>query len=104
MKELFIFNGRIGIDIPKADLDWENLDADSQQEILVRWEKIRGTIPDRIKELERNINEKQERLNDEEDFSVSCTINTEIAELASIINELWLWYRINQNISYKLHI
>ncbi len=53
-------------------------------------------IPDRIKELEHYINAKQHHLNNEEDFEISCKLNSEIADLASIINDLWLWYRLTQ--------
>ena len=68
-----------------------------QHAILLKWEQVRGKIPDRIKELEHYINTKQHYLNNE-DFEVSCKLNSEIADLASIINDLWLWYRLTQNV------
>ena len=74
-----------------------------QHAILLKWEQIRGKIPDRIKELEHYINTKQHHLNNEEDFEVSCKLNSEIADLASIINDLWLWYRLTQNVSEGKH-
>ena len=74
-----------------------------QHAILLRWEQVRGKIPDRIKELEHSINAKQHHLNNEEDFEISCKLNSEIADLASIINDLWLWYRLTQNVSEGKH-
>lgn len=65
-------------------------------------EDTRG-IPDRISELETQINRRQDQLADEENFELSCKLNSEIADLASIINDLWLWYRANQEIGGKLH-
>ncbi|MGQ0516327.1 hypothetical protein ACT453_35825 [Bacillus sp. D-CC] len=37
-----------------------------------------------VKELEHYINAKQHHLNNEEDFEISCKLNSEIADLASI--------------------
>ena len=82
---------------------WEQYSEEEQAEILFRWEEIRGAIPDRIKALEMEINEKQERLGNEDDFIASCRLNAEIAELASVINDLHLWFRANQEMEGKLH-
>ncbi|WP_042354800.1 hypothetical protein [Bacillus rubiinfantis] len=103
MEEHFSYDNRLGIYIPVLKLDWDEYSKEIQEEILLYWENIRGAIPDRIIELENEINQKQAQLNDENDFSRSCQLNSEIAELASIINDLWLWYRANQTISAKIH-
>ncbi|WP_317987024.1 hypothetical protein [Sutcliffiella rhizosphaerae] len=97
-------DNRLGIPLPYLDTDWTSYEKETQQTILLEWEKIRGKIPDRIKELESSINIKQAQLNDESNFDRSCQLNTEISELASIINDLWLWYRMNQHLSHdKIH-
>ncbi|OQP01541.1 hypothetical protein B1689_04345, partial [Geobacillus sp. 44C] len=44
-----------------------------------------------------------DQLSDENDFERSCRLNSEIAELASIINDLWIWYRMNQTVSMRAH-
>lgn len=103
MKEHFSFDQRLGILLPDLTNEWEEYSKETQQNILFNWEKIRGSIPDRIAELENEINHKQAQLSDESDFKRSCRLNTEIADLASIINDLWLWYRANQTISSKSH-
>ena len=36
-------------------------------------------------------------------FIRSCELNSEIGELASIINDLWIWDRTNEEISKKVH-
>jgi hypothetical protein len=100
----FSFNSRLGISIPDLQKPWYDYSDKDQQEIILTWETIRGRIPDRIGELETLINSKQAELNDENDFPRSCLLNSEISELASVINDLWLWYRTNQNVSTKVHL
>ncbi|MBM4762557.1 ABC transporter C-terminal domain-containing protein [Bacillus sp. B15-48] len=105
MKEFFNFDSRLGISIPSFKVGWDELSLGIQHQILLHWEKIRGHIPDRIAELESLINQKQAELNDESNFTRSCKLNSEIAELASIINDLWLWYRTHQDVtSEKAHL
>lgn len=104
MEHFFMLDKRLGISIPRFDEDFNRYPVTTQQQILLQWEKIRGSIPDQIAKLERQINDKQALLSDESDFQRSCQLNTEIAELASIINDLWLWYRTNQEIDRKAHI
>lgn len=104
MREHFLQNERLGIAVPVLHHDWESYSEEIRESILLQWEKIRGTIPDRIAEIEVDINQKQEQLSDESDFDRSCQLNTEIADLASIINDLWLWYRTSQDISAKIHL
>lgn len=99
MEQYFIYNQHLGIEVPNLREEWEDIQKPVQHAILLKWEQIRGHIPDRIKELEHHINTKQHQLNHEEDFEVSCRLNSEIADLASIINDLWLWYRLTQNVS-----
>lgn len=103
MKQFFEYSERLGIQVPYLEKHWEDYDYHTQQQILFYWEKIRGHIPDRIKEIEKTINEKQARLEIEEDFEVTCRLNSEIAEHASIINDLWIWYRTDQEINTKVH-
>lgn len=95
----FIYDERLGIHVPNLYHDWEQYNDDIQSQILLNWENIRGNIPDRIFDLETLINIKQENLNNEENFQRSCELNSEIAELASIINDLWLWYRSSESIT-----
>ncbi|WP_456278000.1 hypothetical protein [Bacillus sp. AK128] len=104
MNENFSFNNRLGISVPDFSKSWDTFTDKEQQEILMIWEKIRGRIPDRIGELENEINSKQAELDNENDFPRSCLLNSEISELASIINDLWLWYRANQQVSSKAHL
>ncbi len=99
----FEFNQRLGIEIPDLQKDWHHYDKVTQEKILTEWEDIRGNIPDRVRELEQEINRKQALLNIEPDFKKSCDLNREISELASTINDLWLWFRSHGEISGKAH-
>lgn len=103
MKEHFTFDQRLGISIPHLNMEWAQYSEEIQQDILFHWEQIRGSIPDRIAELENMINQKQAQLSEENNFKTSCELNSEIAEFASIINDLWLWYRANQTMEDKMH-
>lgn len=93
MEQFFSYDSRLGIPVPKLMKEWDSFSVEIQEKILFSWEQIRGSIPDRIKELENQINERQAELSNESNFVRSCDLNSEIAELASIINDLWLWYR-----------
>lgn len=99
----FEFDKRLGIEVPAWEDSWDKLAWDEKALVLEKWEHTRGSIPERIKELERHIVEKQNVLNEEEQFEVSCQLNSEIAELASQIIDLHLWYQVHQDIDYKNH-
>ncbi|MEH7226433.1 hypothetical protein V7112_21685 [Bacillus sp. JJ1566] len=103
MSDYFHFDERLGILLPYLEKEWEEYKEETQQYILLQWEEIRGHIPDRIAEIETVINEKQDHLGNELNFERSCELNNEISECASIINDLWIWYRMNQGISKKIH-
>ncbi|MFC5712781.1 hypothetical protein ACFPU1_08305 [Thalassorhabdus alkalitolerans] len=99
MQYRFIHDQRLGISLPQLETEWENYSPACQDVILEKWEEIRGKIPERIQEIENTINKKQAMLDKEEDFETSCRLNLEIAELASLINDLWIWYRTTQHIT-----
>ena len=105
MDYTFEHDERLGINIPILYKDWDDYNFATQSEILFRWETIRGMIPERITDIEKIINKKQEDLTNEDSFPRSCELVSEIAELASTINDLWIWYRTTQNVSEeKVHL
>ena len=93
----FALDARLGIAVPRLTLPWERLSREKQAAVLAKWESIRGRIPDRIAVFEERIRKKQIDLFEEEDFAESCRLNSEIAELASRINDLNIWYRTEQD-------
>lgn len=102
----FLYDERLGIDVPHLSNEWHVYSVAERIAIVSKWEHIRGSIPDKIKALEGEINTKQARLNDEDNFAASCELNAQIAELASRINDLHLWFRVNQHVeaSGKTHM
>lgn len=100
----FRYDERLGIEIPVLESEWETYTPEERSHILLRWEQIRGYIPDRIHKLEAVIIVKQSKLDQEDDFPASCRLNSEIAELASTINDLHLWFRVNQDLETKVHL
>ncbi|SDZ54830.1 hypothetical protein SAMN05421736_116125 [Evansella caseinilytica] len=103
MAVTFLYDDRLGISVPYMLKEWEELSPETRESTLETWEGIRGVIPDRIKELEKEISLLQRYLNEEDEFEKSCMINSEISELASIINDLWIWYRSGEEVQVKLH-
>ncbi|WP_442601375.1 hypothetical protein [Paenibacillus sp. KN14-4R] len=103
MSYSFIFDERLGIETPYLDQEWEEYSSDERCAILLRWEEIRGTIPERIKQIELVIIAKQHQLDQEDNFQVSCELNSAIAERASTINDLHLWFRVNQELEVRMH-
>ncbi|SES17161.1 hypothetical protein [Salisediminibacterium halotolerans] len=101
MKVPFHFDRRLGIQIPALSASWDTYPRDIQEEVLYQWEHSRGHIPERIREIEEEINEKQQRLYEETDFDRSCRLNEQISERASVITDLWIWYRTGENIQVK---
>ncbi|MCR8843404.1 hypothetical protein NQ117_06890 [Paenibacillus sp. SC116] len=99
----FDWDERLQIHTPVLLCEWEHLSAQEQYKLLMQWEIIRGRIPDRIFALERVIMVKQQALYEEDCFEASCRLNSEIAELASAINDLHIWYRTQQDADAKLH-
>lgn len=94
----FAWSERLGIALPSLQSDWDELSRERQEAVLERWEMIRGTIPDHVRRFEEQIKVKQERLSLEGDFAASCRLNADIAELASRINDLHIWFRTQQDL------
>ena len=99
----FVWNERLLIHLPSLERNWEEYTRAEQALLIERWELIRGRIPDLILRLEQIINGKQAELNEEENFERSCVLNYEIAECASRINDLQIWYRMNQELESRRH-
>lgn len=95
---------RLGIELPVLLVPWDSLSLPEQAEVIARWEDIRSCIPERVKQLEGRIVGLQHELNEEERFEASCRLNWNIAELASIINDLHLWFRVQQDTVAKSHL
>ncbi len=49
MKKYFIYNEHLGIEVPNIQDEWEDISEQAQHSILLKWEQVRGKIPDRIK-------------------------------------------------------
>ncbi len=95
VKDFFVYNSRLRIHLPYLTNEWHAYSSQEQESVLLEWERVRGAIPDRIHEIEVEIEQLQGELSQEEGFDKSCRINGEISERASQINDLWIWYRTN---------
>ncbi|MFD2371975.1 hypothetical protein ACFSO0_18775 [Brevibacillus sp. GCM10020057] len=99
----FILDERLGIRLPALEKEWEAYSDEERADILLEWEEIRATIPDQIIRIEAVIIEKTKQMSEEEDFIRSCQLNSEIHELASVINDLNIWFRVQQDHDTKVH-
>ncbi|MHA6483654.1 hypothetical protein ACX1C1_17335 [Paenibacillus sp. strain BS8-2] len=102
--DIFLWNDRLHLHIPVITQDWEHFSLEQRTEIIGRWELIRGSIPERIKEFEVIINRIQSELDEEENFERCCELTYEIADFASRINDLQIWYRNDQDVESRQHI
>jgi len=98
LESQFVFSDRLGIAVPRLTATWETFGIERQTALLTRWEMIRGSIPSHVKRFEEQIKIKQQQLFDEADFAASCRLNSDIAELASRINDLHIWFRTQQDL------
>lgn len=94
----FLYDSRIGIHVPVLEQAFEQYTFEERQLMIVDWENIRGTIPTRVMDLEKDIELKLTEMGNELNFEISCRLNGEIADLASKINELHIWYRISADV------
>ncbi|MNH80253.1 hypothetical protein D3C87_416970 [compost metagenome] len=93
--DVFVYDSRLGIKVPEFETPFEELPLMERRGIIETWEDIRGQIPTRVMQLEQIIVTKLVELGEENNFAVSCKINSDIAELASVINDLHIWYRVS---------
>ncbi|MDF2680593.1 MAG: hypothetical protein K0R47_1783 [Brevibacillus sp.] len=103
LRNHFILDERLGIRLPALNLEWEAYSTEERADILLEWEEIRATIPDKIIRIETVIIEKTRQMSEEENFIRSCELNSEIHELASVINDLNIWFRVQQDHDTKVH-
>lgn len=103
MKNRFRYDERLGIRLPDLDENWEDLDPEERHRMILEWEQIRARIPDRIMELEKEIYQRQELIGKEEDWDKICRLYGEIYSIASTINDLQIWSRVEQDFEAERH-
>lgn len=99
MTELFSEDKRLGISLSKLDKPWDKFTHQEQTKILSYWEKQRSKIPDRIKDLEKEVKVKTWGMLQENDERKMIQLNNDIVYLASIINDLNIWFRVEPAIT-----
>ncbi|MGB8956305.1 MAG: hypothetical protein WCC10_13110 [Tumebacillaceae bacterium] len=87
----FVFNERLGIRTPALHQEWVTYTTAEQEAMIAEWERIAARIPDRIKELEADIESTQLEAAGEDDWDRFCELYEEIFRIASIINDLNIW-------------
>lgn len=95
----FKLNPRLGIELPDFTVPYEELSADEQEEVLVKWEAIRSRIPDQIIKFEHVIEELLSAVHEEENWDIISAHFADIADYASRIHELNTWRRVDPSLS-----
>ncbi|MBL0386517.1 hypothetical protein JJB07_07635 [Tumebacillus sp. ITR2] len=90
----FVFNERLGIQIPVQHHEWHEYTRAEQEDLIHRWESIRSRIPDRIKELEEIIEDRQLKIAVEDDWDRVVELYEDVFFIASVINDLNNWMRL----------
>jgi len=89
----FVHNERLGIKIPVLDREWYEYAKAEQEAMILQWEVIRSRIPDRIQELEAEINLLQAEASQEDDWDRVCELYEQLYTIASVINDLNIWHK-----------
>jgi hypothetical protein len=96
----FVYDQRLGIELPQQDREWWEYSLQAQAEMIERWEAIKARIPDRIKELEKQIDEKHHEISREDDWERVCQLYEEYFAIASVINDLNIWAKVEPGLSH----
>lgn len=105
MIEGFVYDERLDIHVPMLERPFDEYELDEWLAMIAYWEEVRGRIPTKVMVLEQSIEHMLNEMNEETDFERSCRLNGEIAELASRINDLLIWYRtVQEEPSAKRHM
>ncbi|HEY8343085.1 MAG TPA: hypothetical protein VIK75_08870 [Calditerricola sp.] len=89
---------RLGIELPVLEKPWAAYTREEREAILKEWERIRGTIPSRIKALEAEIEALQARLYQTDREEEIDRLWAAVCERASRINDLNNWYRTQPDV------
>jgi hypothetical protein len=95
----FLYNKRLGIELPVFHTPWEDLETEEQQKLLYKWEQVRAQIPDQVKYFEALIKERELKLQIEDDNETFCRLSMEIADYASRVIDLNLWFRTQEEVT-----
>ncbi|MBX6351797.1 MAG: hypothetical protein IRZ10_00570 [Thermoflavifilum sp.] len=94
----FRFDERLGIECPAFDPPFESLPRPIQEAALAYWEKVRSGIPDRIQSFETRINALLARIQETDDWDEITRCFDEISDLATRIQDLNLWARVDPSL------
>lgn len=95
---VFRVDERLGIEVPALEKPWAAYTREEREAILEKWERIRGTIPDRIKELEAKIETLQAQLHAADREEEIDRLWAAVCDYASRINDLNNWYRAQPDV------
>ena len=93
MYDVFMYEERLGIEVPYLEKDWQDYSLNERTSILEKWELMRGRIPAQIAEFESQIESLQNDLHGEEDWDRSLSIMQQVSDYASRINDLNILFR-----------
>jgi hypothetical protein len=95
----FRHNDRLCIPLPAFPQPFEEMAPTDQEDVIVVWESIRARIPDRILELEHNIQSHLDTIRETDDWEQIIALFNQISDIASRIAELNTWQRVDPHLT-----
>ncbi len=95
----FRHDPRLGIELPDLTTPYEELSHTQQEELIAYWEGVRAHIPDQIMKFEQDIEDHLQAVHQEEDWDIVAAHFADISDLASRINELNMWRRVDPSLT-----
>lgn len=90
----FVYDERLGIQIPVQHREWHEFSRAEQEAMIEQWEMLRSRIPDRVKQLEEVIEDRQLKIAVEDDWDRVVELYEDVFLMASVINDLNNWMRV----------
>lgn len=98
MEQVFVYEERLGIEVPHLQKDWHDYSRAERTSILEKWELMRGRIPELIADFEAKIKNLNELLFQEEDWDKSVELLQQTSDFASRITDLNILFRTHPDI------
>ncbi|RIV28603.1 hypothetical protein D2Q93_02295 [Alicyclobacillaceae bacterium I2511] len=95
----FRHDQRLGIELPDLTTPYDELSHTQQEELIAYWEGVKAHIPDQIMKFERDIEGLLQVVHHEEDWDIIAAHFADISDLASRINELNMWRRVDPSLT-----
>jgi len=103
MQEAFTFDTRLGVNVLRKDLDWNQYTEEERKKIWSQWQLLCSGMTNRVSELEKEIMERYELMYSAKTEDELHRLNDEMMEMASVICDLNILARSVYDEMNKVH-